>query len=181
MMKDVLRATLFITVLFVFAGDPLCLWGGMKAGSAADKNQPIQIDSDRLEAYTAKKLAVFSGNVVAVQGTRTLRAESLTVYYKEGKKDSTGSLAPEGFGAIDKMEAKGHVSITDGEKIAEGNYAVFEQATQKITLRGDAVLKEGKNVIKGDTVIVYLEEDRGVVERGENRRVTATIFPGEKD
>ena len=77
------------------------------------------------------------------------------------------------------MEAKGHVTITEGERVVTGDEAVFEQDIQKITMTGDAVLREGANIVRGDRIVVFLDENRGVVESVENRRVTATIYPGE--
>jgi lipopolysaccharide export system protein LptA len=41
-------------------------------------------------------------------------------------------------------------------------------------------MREGKNVVKGERIVVYLDEDRGVVEGSQNKRVTATIYPNEK-
>ena len=78
------------------------------------------------------------------------------------------------------MEAKGHVTITEGERIVTGEEAVFEQDAQKITMTGGAVMREGANIVRGDRIVVFLDENRGVVESAENRRVTATIYPGEQ-
>ena len=180
-MKNMLRITVFLFFLFTVIGNPAGLWGQIKTKAAVDRNQPIQVDSDRLEAYNSQRMVVFSGNVVAVQGLRTMHADRLTIYYKDDKKTSAASAVSEqGYGDIEKMEAKGNVVITEGERVATGDDALFEQDAQKITMTGNAVLKEGKNIIKGNRVIVFLEEDRGVVERGENKRVTATIYPKEK-
>jgi lipopolysaccharide export system protein LptA len=182
MLKTILRVIVLTAVLFTFAAQPAALWSqSLKTKAAVNKGQPIHVDSDRLDAYNAKRMVVFSGNVVAVQGLRTMRAATLTIYYKDDKKTAKESPASgDAYGDIDRMEAKGNVSITEGERVATGDNALFEQETQKITMTGNAVLKEGKNVIKGNKVVVFLEEDRGVVESGENQRVTATIFPSEK-
>src|SRR5271157_69352 len=48
-----------------------------------DKDQPIQIVSDRLDAYNEKKLVVFSGNAVATQGDKIIKADRLFLYYKK--------------------------------------------------------------------------------------------------
>jgi lipopolysaccharide export system protein LptA len=77
------------------------------------------------------------------------------------------------------MEAKGRVTITEGDRVVTGDDAVFEQDAQKITMTGSAVLREGDNIIQGDRIVVFLNENRGVVESAESRRVTATIYPGE--
>jgi len=36
-------------------------------------------------------------------------------------------------------------------------------------------------VVRGDRVVVFLDDNRGVVESLENRRVTATIYPKEDE
>ena len=71
-------------------------FGGLSESSDA----PIDIESDRLVVYDAKKFATFSGSVKAVQGTTTLRARELDVHYVGGaedltaKKDGAGTPAP---------------------------------------------------------------------------------------
>ena len=44
-------------------------------------DQPINIESDRLEVRENDKVAVFTGNVNATQGATLLKAGTLTVYY----------------------------------------------------------------------------------------------------
>jgi lipopolysaccharide export system protein LptA len=87
----------------------------------------------------------------------------------------------EGTGNLERVEAKGHVTITEGERVVTGEEGVFEQDIQKITMTGSAVLREGANIIRGDRIVVFLDENRGVVESLENRRVTATIYPKETE
>ena len=150
--------------------------------SGVEKNQPIQIVSDRLDAYNEKRMVVFSGNTVATQGTRTIRADRLTFYYRDDQMKAGGSTVSgggEGTGNLERMEAKGHVTITEGERVVTGDKALFEQDAQKITMTGNAVLREGDNIIQGDRIIVFLNENRGVVEGAESQRVKATIYPGE--
>jgi len=145
-----------------------------------EKNEPIQIVSDRLDAYNEKRMVVFSGNAVATQGARTIRADRLTLYYKENRKTADRqAMEVAGSGDLERAEAKGRVTISEGERVVTGEEAVFEQDTQKITMTGDAVLREGANIVRGDRIVVFLDENRGVVESAQNKRVTATIYPGE--
>lgn len=146
-----------------------------------ERDQPIQITSDRLEAYNEKRMVVFSGNAVATQGARTIRSDVLTLYYKEGKKAAPAQPGePEGPGELEKVEAKGHVTISEGDRIVTGEEAVYGQGDQKIIVTGNAVMREGANIIRGDRVIVFLDENRGVVEGTASKRVTATIYPEEQ-
>ncbi len=145
-----------------------------------ERDQPIQIVSDRLDAYHEKRMVVFSGNAVATQGARTIRADRLTLYYREEKKPAGQPAGdPEGTGNLERVEASGHVTITEGERMVTGDEAVFDQDSQKITMTGGAVMREGANIVRGDRIVVFLNENRGMVESTENKRVTATIYPGD--
>jgi lipopolysaccharide export system protein LptA len=166
-----------MTILYP-PGDARC---ETKQKPGIEKDLPIQIVSDRLDAYNEKRMVVFSGNAVATQGARTIRADRLTLYYRDEQKKPGRSTAGvgEGAGNLERLEAKGRVTITEGERVVTGEEAVFEQDAQKITMTGSAVLREGDNIIRGDRIVVFLNENRGVVEGAESRRVTATIYPGE--
>jgi lipopolysaccharide export system protein LptA len=182
MSERFLRFIIFVGVLMAVLYQPGGAQGETKQKTRIEKDQPIQIVSDRLDAYNEKRMVVFSGNAVATQGARTIRAERLTLYYGEDKKAAGRSNAwVEGSGNLERVEAKGQVTITEGERVVTGEEAVFEQDTQKITMTGNAVLREGANIIRGDRIVVFLNENRGFVDGVENRRVTATIYPGESE
>ena len=176
-----LRIIICVGVLIIALWQPGDARGDTKQKPRVERDHPIQIVSDRLDAYHEKRMVVFSGNAVATQGARTIRSDRLTLYYKEDQKTSGGSTREvEGTGNLERVEAKGHVTITEGDRIVTGEEALFEQDAQKITMTGGAVMREGANIIRGDRIIVFLNENRGVVESAENNRVTATIYPGEK-
>ena len=182
MLERFLRIIVTLGVLIAVLYPPGGALAEPKQKPRIEKNQPIQIVSDRLDAYNEKRMVVFSGNAVATQGARTIRADRLTLYYKENRKTAGRSTVEvEGAGDLERMEAKGNVTITEGERVATGEDAVFEQDIQKITMTGSAVLREGANVVRGDRIVVFLDENRGVVESLENRRVTATIYPKENE
>jgi lipopolysaccharide export system protein LptA len=44
---------------------------------------------------------------------------------------------------------------------------------------GNATLKDGKNFIKGDRVIVFLNENRGIVEGNTQKQAKAIIYPND--
>jgi lipopolysaccharide export system protein LptA len=49
----------------------------------ADRDKPVNIESDRMTADDAKKVATFEGSVVLTQGTLTIRAERIVVRQDE--------------------------------------------------------------------------------------------------
>jgi lipopolysaccharide export system protein LptA len=146
------------------------------------ENHPIEISADRLEAYDAKKMVLFSGNAVAIQGDRVIKAEKIFLYYRKEERDpGRESMRDIGkTGDLEKMEAKGHVSVSQGDRLVTGDQAVYYQESQKIVMTGSAVMQQGNNIVRGDKIEVFLNENRGVVEAGENKRVKATIYPAEK-
>lgn len=157
-----------------------------KKGIRVDSNQPIRIVSDRLEAFSEKKMVVFSGNAVAVQGDRTIHADRLILFYRKADRDPDRPEKVEkggeekGPGDIERVEAKGHVRVIQGARVVTGEEAVFYQEEQRVVMTGNAVMREGANVIRGQKIVVFLNENRGVVEADPNKRVTATIYPSEK-
>jgi lipopolysaccharide export system protein LptA len=146
-------------------------------------NEPIEIVSDRMDAYNEKKLVIFSGNAVATQGDKEIKSDRLLLYYKKetGKKDKIGAKEIEGTGDLEKIEAKGNVIVTQKERIATGDEAVYLQDRGQIIMTGNAILRDGKNIIKGDKVTVFLNEDRGTVESNPEKRVKAIIYPQEQN
>lgn len=145
-------------------------------------DEPVEITSNRMEAFNEKKLVIFSGNAIATQGDKVLKADQLRLYYKEesGKKSKIGTIETEGAGDLEKIEAKGNVSLTQGERVATGDEAVYFRELNKVVLTGNSTLKEGKNIIRGDRVIVFLNENRGIVESNTQKQVKAVIYPQDK-
>jgi lipopolysaccharide export system protein LptA len=145
-------------------------------------DEPMEITSDRMEAFNEKKLVVFSGHAMVTQGKNVLKADKLLLYYKNepGKKEKIGSIETEKAGELEKIEARGNVSLTQGNRVANGDEAVYYRDTNKIVMTGNAVLNEGKSFIKGDRVIVYLNENRGVVESNSQKQVKAIIYPQDR-
>lgn len=141
-------------------------------------NKPIEIVSDRLDAYREKNLVEFSGNVVATQGERVIRSDSLMLYFKSKADGPAAAKGPaDKAGDIDRIVSKGNVRITEGDRIVTGEQAVYDADGQRIVVTGNPVMREGGNVVTGDRVIVLLNENRGIVESAEGRRVSATIYP----
>lgn len=181
-MKRALLTILAICLLGVFsipqplqAQDKRSQW--LKEGG----NRPIEIVSDRLDAYREKDLVEFSGNVVATQGDRVIKSDSLMLYFKKkaGPQGAAKGAAAGAAGDIDRIVSKGNVRITEKDRIVTGDQAVYHADEQRIVVTGNPVMREGSNVVTGDRVVVLLNENRGVVEGSSGKRVTATIYPDE--
>ncbi|NIA19407.1 MAG: lipopolysaccharide transport periplasmic protein LptA [Xanthomonadaceae bacterium] len=155
-----LNSFLLILLLAVpaFSAEPL-----FKSSKA-----PIDITADRLDIDQQKGQAVFKGEVIARQDEMTLQADTMTILFVEKEND------------VKEIIANGSVTIDLGEKRATCETAHFYTAVNKVILSGKPLLKEGKNVIEGEKIIFFLNEDRSIVEGKKDSRVKTTIFPGQK-
>jgi lipopolysaccharide export system protein LptA len=162
-------------------------------GLGENSGEPIDIESDVLVVHDSKKYATFKGNVKAVQGKTTLLARELDVHYTgsgasslsngtaattTASNDATatdakteGALGANG-NQISKIEARGSVVITtDQDQTTTSDWALYDVPTQMVTVGGNVVLMQGKNVLKGDRLIIDLKTGES---RFENQGDTAT-------
>lgn len=180
-MNKIIKSLLILIISWgpFFAAQAQVGDGKKKAKTDKEQRLPIKIEADKLEAINEKRMVIFTGSVVATQEDRTIKADRLTLYYKRESADRTGMRDPLRGGDLDRIEARGRVTIYMEERIATGDEAVFSPDAQEIILTGNATLREGQNMISGHRVMVYLNENRGIVEGSENKRVTATIYTTE--
>ena len=148
-------------------GEDLKPKGGSPFGLASSR-APINIDSETMEADQKQNVFTFKGNVVAKQEDITLYANTLTIFYDPDTK------------GIKTVVATGNVKVVQLDRRATGQKITFHQDENRIVLEGEAVIREGENVIRGERVIYYMGEDRSVVEGGKGGRVNTTITPPQK-
>jgi lipopolysaccharide export system protein LptA len=142
-----------------------------------DGSEPLTVTADSLEYNYGTNVVVYTGEVVATQGAVRLRSDHLSVTF-ERHEDATGAGADGDLGLqrLQDIVAVGRVRIEHGPRWATGEKAVFDQRRRTLVLTGDPVLHEGANEVAGERVVVYLDEDRSVVEGGR-RRVKAVLYP----
>ena len=152
-------------------------------GFSQNRDQPIQIEAASLEMVDKKKEATFSGNVKVVQGDTTMQSKSLVVFYDSngGDKDkssgkSAGKAAmksaspgPGGASSIRRLEARGGVVVTQKEQVVTGDLAVFDTRSNLITMKGNVVLTQCKNVLRGDRLFVNMTTGVSRVESDSGR------------
>lgn len=136
---------------------------------SGDSDQPIQVDADSLEVRDKEKKAIFRGNVVVVQGEMTLRTVELWVDY-EGDKTAGDKQN------IRRLEAKGRVLVTTKDQETSGDWAVYEVATEKVTIGGKVVVTQGTNVINGTRLVVDLATGRTHFESPDRGGRVQAIF-----
>jgi lipopolysaccharide export system protein LptA len=138
-----------------------------KEAKLADKSQPIDITSDKVEAYWKENLIIFKGNVIARQKDMVIYADSIEVVTIEDGK------------GIERVIAGGNVKIQQGLRVANCQKAIFYNLEQKVVLTGEPKVSEGESIVSGDEIIVDIDKNRVEVKGGSSGRGKAKIQPGE--
>jgi lipopolysaccharide export system protein LptA len=185
-------------------------------GFSQNRDQPIQIEAASLEMRDKKKEATFSGNVKVVQGDTTMTSKTLVVFYESSSAPAPGTAAtgtqsaappanakaaapakgapipaaspgPDGASSIKRLEARGNVVVTQKDQVVTGETAVFDTKTNLITMLGGVILTQGKNVLRGDRLMVDMTTGVSRVESNSGRvqgvfqssgQGTPTLLPG---
>ena len=115
-----------------------------KKGSTAfefNKKDPIYITADWMEVDQTKNTITYKGRVVTIQADMTMRSETLTAYYDPEMKQ------------MKQIVAEGKVNATQGNRIATGDKAVFDDKTKTVTLTGSPVMRQGNSQVSGVKVV----------------------------
>jgi len=129
-------------------------------------NQPVTVDSDKLERFGKESLAIFTGSVVARQRTSVLYAERMEVYL-----DEQGDR-------IVRTVSTGNVRILTRDcRTGSAHRAEYHEVDQRVVLSGNARVWDEDSVVSGESVAIYLAEDRSVVQGGSRERVKAIFSP----
>jgi lipopolysaccharide export system protein LptA len=140
------------------------LLGGFALGG---ERGPVRIDADMMEFDYKTKVLTYRGSVTVTQADMTLRSNTLRV-----------ALDGEHLEKPKEVVAEGKVQIDKGARRATGGKAVFDNAARTVTLSDQARLQDGPNEVAGERVVLYLDEERSVVEGGPDR-VRAVLYPSQ--
>jgi lipopolysaccharide export system protein LptA len=164
-------------------------------GFSQNRDQPIQIEAATLEMRDKKKEATFAGNVKVIQGDTTMTSKTLVVFYESSSASAPAPGAPAanapktaakaapapaapiqsatpgpgGASSIKRLEARGNVVVTQKDQIVTGETAVFDTKTNLVTMLGGVVLTQGKNVLRGDRLLVDMTTGVSRVESDSGR------------
>lgn len=174
---------------------PAPLWALPVSDSNGTKAQPdmppTNITAKKMTVRNQESQAVFEGAVVLTQGTLVVQSDKMIVFFypktgaepKIPKEDGrcSGSSSAEATAKADggapssqsvkQIEATGHVKIERDGGRATSNKAVFDNCHRIVTLTGDPVAWEKGTRVSGEKIILYLDEDRSVVEGGTHLRI----------
>lgn len=168
-------------------GAPGSPFGGM----GGDSKEPIKIDADKLDVLDKDNKAIFSGNVVAVQGETTVRCSTMTVFYEgrgqngAGKRTTpapapapaAGAAPSSNDGAIKRIECAGPVTVVSKTQAATSDNAVFDRANNKVIMTGNVALNDGPNITRGERLVYDTQTGIANVDTKPGGRVQGFFVP----
>jgi lipopolysaccharide transport protein LptA/LPS export ABC transporter protein LptC len=151
---------------------------GIPFGQAfkTDPNAPYDVTSDRLDVDDNAKTALFTGDVVTVQGNFTIRSAEMTAYYT-GRAGLDASNAKAGGATLTHIRAKKAVSVVskDGQK-ATGDWAEVDVKTNMATLGGTVVLTQNKNIVRGTKLLINMNTGEATIKTEPTASSASTMF-----
>ena len=148
----------------------------------ADRDKPVNIEANRMDADDAKKTSVFEGGVVLTQGTLAIRADRITV-----RQDSEGFQYGVAVGkpATFRQKREGSEEYVDGEagRIEYDGRADRVQLFDRARLRREGGDDVRGNYISYDSKTEYftVQAAKDAPAQSRDGRVRAVIMPRKKE
>ena len=136
-----------------------------KAKDASDPALPLTVDADKMERFGKANLVVFSGNVVARRDNAVQYADRVEVYMDE-----------KGDRVLRTVSTGGVRIITKDCRTGTAQRAEYFDLDQRVVLLGNARVWQDDNVVSGDTITIYMAQDRTIVEGGKQERVKGIFY-----
>ncbi|MGD0185532.1 MAG: LptA/OstA family protein [Roseiarcus sp.] len=158
----------------------------------ANSKQPVSIEADKLVYFDKEQKAVYTGNVVVIQGDTKMTCSTLTIFMEKGpeparpaaaKADAAGDAAPgAGTSHVKHLDAAGPVAVVSKTQVATGDRGAYDKAQNKVWLIGNVTLSDSGNVTKGDKLTYDLTTGEATVDIGPAaNRVKGLFTPGSGD
>ncbi len=157
-----IRVSLLLALLLPFAAQ----------GLSTDRDQPIEVEADRLEVRDEENLSVYEGNVNLTQGSLQIRSDRLVIHFNDKREltlmEMTGN--PARLRQLDdqQREMRGQarrINYTESESLLE--------------LIGDARFDHAGDSIESERI--RIDTDNNSIEAGSSdsdQRVKMLIQPG---
>ena len=117
------------------------------------------ITSDRLTYDGERGLAIFDGNVVVSDPSLKLKSDKLTVIFADRSE-------------VKRILAEGRVVISSEDRRGWAKRASYDVASGQVVLEGEPRVMRGKDMLIGDRITFWRDENRVLVESEKDRTPT---------
>jgi lipopolysaccharide export system protein LptA len=170
-----------------------------------NSKEPISIEADKLVYFDKEQKAIYSGNVVAIQGDTRLTCSIMTVHMTKTAAAGAAAAGAAAAGApaagapavkvadagpapsaesssVSHLDCAGPVTVLSKTQTATGDSAVYDKPQNKIWIFGHVTLSDRGNVTKGDKLTYDLTSGQATVDTGgTSSRVKGLFLPGSSD
>jgi lipopolysaccharide export system protein LptA len=149
----------------------------------SSSKEPVSIDADKLVYYDKERKAVYTGNVVVVQGDTKLTCSAMTVFLDRAPEQGAAEAGrpqdgPASNSGIKRLEATGPVTVVSKTQVATGDNGSYDKAESKVFLIGHVTLSDGPNVTKGDKLTYDLKTGQATIDtNAKSSRVHGQFTP----
>lgn len=146
----------------------------------ADRNKPVNVESDTLRVDDVKKTGIYEGNVVLTQGTLLLTADRIEV-----RQDERGFTSGVAIGTSKPVYFRQKQEGRDEYVEGTGSRLEYDATVETVKLSGSARLKRGEEEVRGNVITYDARSEtykaQGSSPEGGAGRVRAIIKPKQKD
>jgi lipopolysaccharide export system protein LptA len=151
-----------------------------------NSKEPVTIDADKLVYYDKEHKAIYSGNVIVIQGDTKMTCTVMTVFLDrsptQGQNQSVATAQrpnpspdeqsrPSADSGLKHLEATGPVTVISKTQVATGDSGRYDKVENKVWLIGHVTLSDGQNVTKGDTLTYDLKSGQATIDPSKSGRV----------
>jgi lipopolysaccharide export system protein LptA len=121
-------------------------------GIIVDGSAPIEVTAENLSIDQDSGSALFSGDVLILQGDLRIAAAEVEVIYRA----ETNQIA--------RLVAKGNVTFATATEAAEAENADYDIASGLLTLTGDVLLTQGASAISAQNMVVNVRDGTATMQ-----------------
>ncbi len=157
--------------------------------------EPVSIEADKLVYFEKELKAIYTGNVIVIQGDSKLTCSTMTIFMEKAAEPANaaaatsapskdpGEPAPSNQSSrVKHMDCAGPVTVVSKTQTATGDSASYDKPQNRVYLIGHVTLSDGGNVTKGDKLTYDMATGQATVDTGGSAgRVKGQFIPGGAD
>ena len=153
----------YFIILILILSAPFFM-GADKKNKTIKPTSPVKIQANEMRYYGTERKSTFHGNVVAVSDNYTLTSDDIVVFLN---KDMD----------VSKIQCTGNVNFKSDDIVSISKRADLDHNKKVAVITGDVKVWQGENYLEGEKVFIYYGEERIVVDKGTEKRVTIIFKP----
>jgi lipopolysaccharide export system protein LptA len=140
----------------------------------SDRDQPIEVEADRMEWREQENISIYEGNVTLIQGSLRINSDRMVIHFNEANEltllEMTGKPA--------KLR---QINDLRQEVIGEAEQIDYSELESLLILRKSAFLDQAGDIIRGE--LIRMDTATNNIEAGTTEpddRVKMVIQPRQK-